>query len=196
MIIFTVRQDKMNKEAILEGLLFVVGDDGLTIDQIKAILNIDEQEVNDLINKLKERYCQGNHGLQIQYLGNTYKFTTKDEHRPYYQKLIETEESNSLSQAALETLAIIAYNEPVTRISVNEIRGIDSGQMVRKLVAKGLVEEIGRSDLPGRPILYKTTNEFLDYFGLSTASDLPVIKPEEKEIDEEIYLYQSQYKEE
>lgn len=186
----------MNKEAILEGLLFVVGEDGLTLKQIEETLEVTSIEAEDLIKKLTTRYEEDYHGIKIQYLGNTYKLTTKTEHKEYYQKLIHTEETNTLSQAALETLAIIAYNEPITRTSINEIRGVDSGQIVRKLVARGLVQEIGRSDLPGRPILYKTTNEFLDYFGLSSTKELPRIKKDETEtLEEETYLYKSQYKE-
>ena len=113
----------------------------------------------------------------------------------YYQKLIETPENNNLSQAALETLAIVAYNEPLTRMEVDEIRGVNSRDMLRKLVAKGLVKECGRSNLPGRPILYKTTSEFLDYFGLATLSDLPEIKID-KDNNDDTELFTSIYKEE
>ena len=117
-----------------------------------------------------------------------------------YQKLLENPETNTLSQAALETLAIIAYNEPITRMQIDKLRGVGSSQMIRKLVAKGLVKESGRSDLPGRPILYETTNDFLDYFGLSNIKELPdmekYIEASEAEIEEEKDLYTSKYKEE
>ena len=188
----------MNKVAILEGLLFVVGDDGLTINQMMDILEVSNEEAKELLSLLKEKYEKDDRGISMSFLGNTFKLTTKKEHREYYQRLIENEDSNVLSQAALETLAIIAYNQPVTRLDVNEIRGVDSGQMMRKLLAKGLLKEVGRSDAIGRPILYGTTAEFLDYFGLSTIEDLPKIeefKPEE-EINDEKDLYQSKYKEE
>ena len=186
----------MNKLAILEGLLFVVGDDGLTINQMMDILEIDNEEAKQLLGQLKEKYESADSGIRISFLGNTFKLTTKKEHREYYQKLIENEDSNVLSQAALETLAIVAYNQPLTRADVNEVRGVDSAQMIRKLVAKGLLKEAGRSEGIGRPILYATTSEFLDYFGLSTIEDLPAIEElkveeEEKETD----LYQSKYKE-
>ena len=185
----------MNKLAVLEGLLFVVGDEGLTINQVMEILEVENEEAKELLNKLKEKYSSDDSGIKISFLGNTFKLTTKKEHREYYQKLIETEESNVLSQAALETLAIVAYNQPLTCSAINEIRGIDSHQMLRKLVAKGLVKEAGRSDGIGRPILYATTLEFLDYFGLSTIEELPKIE-EFKEIEqEETDLYESKYKE-
>ena len=133
-------------------------------------------------------------GLHIQILGDSFKLTTKKEHRYYYEKLLVNSESNTLSDSALETLAIIAYNEPVTRVAVDEIRGVMTGPIIRKLVAKGLVKEDGRSNQPGRPILYRTTKEFLDYFGLKDISELPKIEIEKD--DSEVDLYKSKYNEE
>lgn len=190
----------MENKAILEGLLFVVGEDGLNIDQIKDVLQIEEDEAKQLILDLKEDYSSEKRGLRIDFLGNKIKLTTKPEHKEYYQKLLENPETNALSQASLETLAIIAYNQPVTRLDVDELRGVSTGQMIRKLVAKGFVKEGGRSNLPGRPILYETTNEFLDYFGLSSIEDLPdmrdFITTTEEETEEDVDLYHSKYKEE
>lgn len=187
----------MSKIAVLEGLLFVVGEDGLTINQIMDILAISTEEAKELVSALKEKYESETSGIRINFLGNTFKLTTKKEHREYYQKLIENPESSVLSQAALETLAIIAYNQPVTRIDVDEIRGVGSSQMIRKLVAKGLIKEVGRSDAAGRPILYQTTSEFLDYFGLATIGDLPKMEDfVEKNIEvSDMDLYHSKYRE-
>ena len=187
--------EDVNKIGVLEGLLFVVGDDGLSLNQIMEILEVDKDTAYNLLNELEKRYEDKSCGLHIHILGDTFKLTTKKEHREYYEKLLFNEENNSLSNSALETLAIIAYNEPVTRIQVDEIRGVQSAQLIRKLVAKGLVKEDGRSNLPGRPILYKTTNEFLDYFGLGSISELPKI--EEQIVDDsEVDLYKSNYKDE
>ena len=188
----------MNKLAVLEGLLFVVGEDGLTINQIMDILEISNEEAKQLISELKEKYEADTSGIRINFLGNTFKLTTKKEHRSYYQKLIENPDSNVLSQAALETLAIIAYNQPVTRLDVDDIRGVSSSQMIRKLVAKGFIKEAGRSDSLGRPILYKTTSEFLDYFGLATIDDLPKMEQfiENNVEVSDTDLYHSKYKEE
>lgn len=190
----------MKNKAVLEGLLFVVGEDGLTLDQIEEVLEIPEEDVKNLVNELKHNYENEDRGLRIDFLGNRLKLTTKFEHREYYQKLLENPETNILSQAALETLAIIAYNEPITRMQIDKIRGVGSSQMIRKLVAKGLIKESGRSDLPGRPILYETTNDFLDYFGLSNIQELPdmaaYIEEAEQEPDDEKDLYTSKYKEE
>ena len=185
-----------NKLAALEGLLFVVGDDGLSINQMMEILEITHDEAIELINELKEEYENINRGIRIHFLGNTFKLTTKKEQQKYYQKLLVNEENNTLSNSALETLAIVAYNEPITRVEVDEIRGVQTAQMIRKLVAKGLLKECGRSELPGRPILYKTTSEFLDYFGLSDISELPKITPKSEQENNELDLYKSKYEEE
>lgn len=191
----------MNK-AVLEGLLFVVGEDGLTIEQIEDVLNIDEESAKNLIRELKHDYEDESRGLRIDFLGNRFKITTKFEHKEYYQKLIENPETNFLSQAALETLAIIAYNEPITRIQVDTLRGVGSTSIIRKLVAKGFIKEAGRSDVPGRPILYETTHEFLDYFGLASIEDLPDIdkihesfKEDESDANVSSDLYTSKYTE-
>ncbi len=188
----------MNK-AVLEGLLFVVGEDGLTLEQIEDVLEIDEETSKNLIMELKKDYEAEDRGLRIDFLGNRFKLTTKFEHKEYYQKLIENPETNTLSQAALETLAIVAYNEPITRVQVDAIRGVRSASIMRKLVAKGFIKESGRSEMPGRPILYETTNEFLDYFGLASTEDLPDISEivsEEVDEDDNTDLYSSKYIEE
>ena len=187
----------MNLEAVIEGMLFVVGDDGLSIEQLSNLLEVSDDEVKQLIRNLQEEYRSDKRGIRIDFLGDKIKLTTKKEHHQYYQKLLMNESSTSLSQAALETLAIIAYNQPITRIKIDNLRGIASGQMIRKLVAKGFVKEVGRSDLPGRPI-YETTSEFLDYFGLASINDLPDISEfmtnnEESSKEENIDLYQSKY---
>ena len=190
----------MNKKAILEGILFVSGDDGVSINQIKEVLEIEDDEVDKLIKELTDDYSKDDRGITLAYLGNRYKLTTKKEHKDYYKKLVEDAESNTLSNAALETLAIIAYNGPVTRLDVDKVRGVYSGQMIRKLVSKGLIEDKGRSELPGRPILYDTTDMFLDFFGLSSKSDLPsmdtFIKNNNDDPTDDVEdLYQSKYKE-
>lgn len=186
----------MNKKAILEGLLFVVGEDGLTIETIQDVLELNDEEAKILIMDLKKSYEAEDRGLRIDFLGNKFKLTTKVEHREYYQKLLESPETNTLSQAALETLAIIAYNEPITRMQISALRGVDTTQVIRKLVAKGFIKESGRSDLPGRPIMYETTSEFLDYFGLATIDDLPDMQQfiTEEEVDKDSDLYTSIYK--
>ena len=182
-------------EGILEGLLFVQGDTGLTLKEVMSILEINEEEAKELVYRLKSSYENENRGLRLNYLGNTFKLTTKQEHKEYYQKLLESPTTHVLSQAALEVLAIIAYNEPITRSRIDEMRGVDSVFIVRKLLAKGLIKETGRADAPGHPILYKTTDDFLDYFGLSSKEDLPDISEIVVDDDEEKDLFKSNNKE-
>lgn len=186
----------MNKQAVLEGLLFVVGDEGITLKNICEILEIEMEEAKSLLKSLREEYESDKRGIRISFLGETFKLTTKKEHKDYYQKLITTKGTNTLSQAALETLAIIAYNQPITRVEIDEARGISSMNMIRKLVAKDLIKIAGKSTLPGKPNLYRTTSEFLDYFGLATINDLPALNLEKEETEAEAQdLFTSIYKE-
>ena len=182
-------------EGILEGLLYVQGDTGLTLKEVMSILSLSEEEAKALVYKLKLAYEEEDRGLRLNYLGNTFKLTTKQEHKEYFEKLLESPSTHVLSQAALEVLAIVAYNEPITRAKIDEMRGVESVYVLRKLLAKGLLKEAGRSDMPGHPILYKTTDDFLDYFGLSTKEDLPDIENVVVEVDKEKDLFHSNYKE-
>ncbi|MBE6156312.1 MAG: SMC-Scp complex subunit ScpB [Firmicutes bacterium] len=171
---------------VLEGLLFVVGDEGVTLKEICETLEIDENTARRLLTELKKEYESELRGVKISFLGETFKLTTKKEHKEYYQKLVTTKEA-ILSQAQLEVLAIIAYNEPITRIEIDEIRGISSAYVVKKLLSKDLIKVVGKSDLPGKPNLYRTTREFLDCFGLSSINDLPDLAI--KDNDEEKALF-------
>ncbi len=184
----------MDLLGVLEGLLFIAGDEGITLEQITNILEINKDEAKELLVKLRQNYEAKDRGLRIRFLGNAFKLTTKEEHKSYYQKLILTPESNNLSQSALEVLAIIAYNEPITRAEIDAYRGVSSDYTIRKLLAKGLIKESGKSSMPGRPNLYKTTSEFLDYFGLATIDDLPKIEENNNEASDE-ELFTSIYKE-
>ena len=185
----------MNKKAILEGILFIVGDEGIKLDEIKNILEVNDEEIKELLINLKKDYESSDRGLRISYLGNSFKLTTKEEHKEYYEKLITDNKTTTLSTAALEVLAVIAYNEPITRLKIDEIRGVNSSQLVRRLLARGFIKVCGREDTIGKPNLYKTTEDFLDYFGLSSKDDLPKIDFKEREVDNNIDLYDSTYKE-
>ncbi len=187
----------MNLKGVLEGILFVVGDEGITLKKICEIMDISLEEAKDLLKDLKSSYENEERGIRISYLGDAFKLTTKQEHKEYYKKLVENPENHLLSASALEVLAIVAYNQPITRVEIDEMRGVASGHMVRRLVAKGMLKEAGKSTMPGRPNLYKTTSDFLDYFGLATISDLPTIDMKKYESDEqEKDLFTSIYKEE
>ena len=184
----------MNLVAVLEGLLFVSGEEGLSIEKAMALLEVDEKQLMKLLKELEDTYNSESRGLRLDFLGKTIKITTKKEHKEYYTKLLE-EDDSLLSQAALETLAIVAYNQPITRIQVDEIRGVSSSHIVRKLLSRNLIQELGKSELPGRPNLYGVTAAFMDYFGLASLEELPkLIEPTEEEIDD-ADLFSTRYNE-
>lgn len=180
---------------VVEGILFLVGDEGITLERLTEVLELPEEKVKELLRVLYQDYNSNQRGIQLEVLGNKFKLTTKKIHKSYYEKLTETEINDSLSPAALETLAIIAYNQPITRMGVDEIRGINSGHLMRKLLLRNLIKDMGRADSPGRPILYGVTDEFLDYFGLQSIDELPEIERIES-VDEDTNLFDSKYKEE
>ena len=165
----------MELVGVLEGLLFINGSAGLSYQELQELLNVDEIGLKELIEELSSTYSNPKRGIQLEVLGNRLKLVTKPEHKQFYQTLVQKEENSKLSPSALETLAIIAYNQPITRLMVDEIRGVGSTYVMRKLVLKNLIKEVGKSDLPGRPILYGVTDQFLDYFGLKSLDDLPKI---------------------
>lgn len=184
-----------NFKAIIEGLLFISGEDGLTLKEITNTIEIEEEQVINLIKELYKDYENDDRGIKLEYLGNHFKLTTKSKHKEYYKKLIESEENSELTQSSLETLAIIAYNSPITRIDIDNIRGVNSSYIIRKLLLKGLIEETGKSDAPGKPRLYSITSKFLDYFGLGSIDELPKIDIEDIDSDDETSLFESKYKE-
>jgi segregation and condensation protein B len=186
----------MNYKAIIEGLLFVSGNEGLSLKQICDITEKTKEEVSEIIKQLYSDYESIERGINIEFLGNKFKLTTKLDHKDFYKKLIKDEQNSTLSQSALETLAIIAYNGPITRIEIDEIRGVNSSYVIRRLLLKGLIEAVGKSDIAGKPIIYNVTTNFLDYFGLGTIQELPEInltnlKNENFELD----LFNSKYTE-
>ena len=185
----------MNLLGVLEGILFAVGDEGITLKTLCETMDIDNEQAKDLLKQLQQRYESDAYGIRISFLADAFKLTTKSEHAQYYQKLLNSSETQSLSETALEVLAIIAYNQPITRSLIDEMRGVASAHIVRKLCARGLVKISGKSNMPGRPNLYSTTSEFLDYFGLSTIADLPKIESDTETIDQETELFTSIYKE-
>ena len=185
----------MQKISVLESILFIAGEDGITLKDIMDVLEVDKDNALVLLNELANEFKKEEHGISLECFGDKYKFVTKKANKEYIEKLVEIEENDYLSQSALETLAIIAYNEPITRISIDAIRGVNSSYVVRKLVLKDLIKEVGKSDLPGRPILYGTTSRFLDYFGLTSKEDLPKLSLVDESEVTETNLFDSKYKE-
>ncbi len=182
-------------KAVLEGLLFVTGEDGLDKNEIGRLLGINLDEVDNLLNELKNDLESEGRGLKLVFLGNKYKLSTKEEHKKYYELLVDKEISTTLTQSALETLVIIAYKQPISVGMIDEIRGVSSRDMVRKLLFRGLIDLAGRSNMPGKPMLYKTTNKFLDYFNLKSIEELPTLSIPDEVEDDENDLFLSKYSE-
>ncbi|MEI7024607.1 SMC-Scp complex subunit ScpB [Paenibacillus sp. y28] len=160
-------------KSVIEGLLFVAGDEGLDARQMAEVVQQEPLLVTELVRDLQQEYANSARGLQIVEIAGTYQLATLPEHAPFFERLAFSPGRSSLSQAALETLAIIAYKQPITRIDIEEIRGVKSERALQTLTAKDLIEEKGRAEAVGRPILYGTTKAFLDYFGLSGLESLP-----------------------
>jgi segregation and condensation protein B len=173
----------INWKGILESLLFAAGDEGLSIKQIMSVLEIDELQATEIVQDIKHEYeNQSSRGIMLIEIAGTFQLATKKEHAVYLKKLVESPSSASLSQAALETLAIIAYKQPITRAEIEEIRGVKTERPLQTLTSKALIKEVGRAEGTGRAYLYGTTKEFLDYFGLSHIEELPQL-PDQTEDD-------------
>ncbi len=164
-------------KSVIEALLFVSGEP-LSAQQIAGILEADEQDVVVLLKEIKADCERENRGFFLLEIAGGFIFSTRAEHAGYIEKLIKPR-LNTLSQAALETLAIISYHQPVTRSEIEEIRGVKCDSSLNTIMERGLIDEAGRKEAPGRPILYKTTPEFLKYMGLKSLDDLPKIKKDE-----------------
>ena len=162
-----------NYISVLEGLLFVAGDDGISLEEASYILELERSAVRQLLDELKKRLEDENSGLELLLTASHYKLVTKASLKSYIEKYAVSPYSSQLSQASLETLAIIAYKQPVTRVDIESIRGVQSSGSIQKLLLRDLIEEAGRLDSPGRPKLYKTTAYFMDYFGLESLDALP-----------------------
>lgn len=162
-----------NIEAIVEGLLYIVGDDGVKIEQLALTIDKTLEDTEVILKNIQNKYASEIYGIELVAYGKNYKFVSKKDVYPYAQELFHTAKQNTLSQSALETLAIIAYRQPITRIEIEELRGVGADMMLRKLLARNLIKEAGRSDAPGRPILYEVTEEFMDSFKLYTLNELP-----------------------
>ncbi len=171
-------------KSAMEGLIFVSGDEGIEARTISEIMELEVELVQELLNELKEDFQQTSRGMQIIEIAGAYQLTTLPQHAVYYERLATSPNQATLSQAALETLAIIAYKQPITRAEIEEIRGVKCEKAINTLIGKKLIQETGRAETPGRPILYGTTKEFMDYFGLRHIGDLPPIPA--VQVDEEV----------
>lgn len=180
--------------SVIEGMLYIYGDEGITIKDIADTLEITKKEAYELMDELLSLYASKTvKGVDICDFGGTYKMVTLSQNDVYYKKMMTTS-GRKLSKSALETLAIVAYYQPVTRIRIEEIRGVGCESMIRKLLAQALIKEVGREDSPGKPVLYGVTDEFMDAFNLKSLDELPELKEIESEFDEED-IFNTKYQE-
>ncbi len=176
-------QDDLKIEAIVEGLLYIAGEEGLKAAKLAAVMECDEDSILSVLKLIQKKYERNDRGIKLVNYAANYKFVTKDAVYPYAQKLLNNAKPQSLSPSAMETLAIIAYKQPITRVEIEELRGVGCEMMLKRLLARELIREAGRSEAPGKPILYEVTDEFMDSFKLEDLGQLPDLPQydEEKE---------------
>lgn len=175
--------DIKEMEAIVEGLLFAAGDP-VPLVKIAEILELDKATAKRLLDNMSIRIQNSLRGILMREVDGSYQLCTRPEHFEYISRLAEPRQKQTLSQAAFETLAIIAYNQPVTRARIEAIRGVNSDSSIATLLERGLIKEAGRLDSPGRPLLYETTGEFLRSFGFRSVKDLPMLELDKMASDE------------
>lgn len=181
--------EQFNNNALIEGLIFISGDEGISYQQIAKQLNLDFKVVNEIIAEMKHNLdIEDSRGICLMMTGNIVKFTTKYQHATKYYHLFK-DQTRKLSTAALETLAIIAYQGPIVKSGIEKIRGVSSDAMIAKLKAQELIIEVGKSDLPGKPFLYAVSQQFLDYFHLKSLKNLPPLPDSFFVQDEETNLF-------
>lgn len=177
-----MEQDTLaRQQALIEGILLAVGEEGISDAQLMDVLALPQEEFQGVLSLLQEKYDSASSGMEMSHFGGRYRLLSKAMVEPYLKVLFQEEQQAKLSSAALETLAIIAYKQPITRIEIEEIRGVSADVMLRKLQAKDLIKEVGRSDALGKPILYSTTDHFMDAFQLEDLGELPSLPQYEKE---------------
>ena len=174
-----INNDKLIKE--ISALLFAVADP-ISKDKLVELTGASEEDVLKAVVSLKSLLTQYT-GLMVITLEDKYQMVTRDEYYDLIKNALEQKKNTPLSQAALETLAVIAYNQPVSRAFIEQVRGVDSSSSVSSLLGKGLIEEAGRLNLPGKPISFKTSDSFLRAFGLESLADLPSVESMQQEIN-------------
>lgn len=181
---------------MIESFLFLVGDEGLTVKQLTVLTERKESEVNSAIEWLRLSYEQRTEsGITLKLFGGAYRLVTKAEFADDIKRLLENPSPKSMTQASLEVLAIIAYRQPVTRVEIDDLRGVKSEGPISTLIAKGLIMEKGRSEGSGRAILYGTTDLFLDRFGLESLKELPPLQQEEDSATGDTDLFMTKFQE-
>jgi len=164
---------ELTLKAIMEGILFVFGEEGVCLQQFSDALAIEPLQIKTILDEMMINYRQEHYGFELVVTNDRYKFITKPAVHDPVQRILALSKTRQLSQSALETLAIIAYRQPITRTDIEEIRGVGCELMLKKLQSIDLIQEAGRSEAVGKPILYEVTEEFLDVFKLMDLTQLP-----------------------
>lgn len=180
----------MNNEILslmpaVEAVLFASGEP-VSIDRFTTVFSLSVDEINEVMTALKERLDKSGAGVELVKLANAYQLCSRSEYSDYIRKVADMHRKTPLSQAAFEVLAVVAYNEPVTKSFIEQVRGVDCSSTVTTLIEKGLLEERGRLELPGKPLLYGTTKNFLRSFGISDLSELPPLPHDEGKLNADI----------
>ncbi len=171
--------ESIGLRATIEAMIFA-GGDPVSCERMADVLGVDRNTIDSVCSELNEFYEKNGSALRVVKLGGQYQMTTRDEYAPIIRTLLDLKKDAPLSGAAMEVLAVIAYNEPVTKNFIERVRGVDCSGVVNTLLARGLIEERGRLDLPGRPMQYATSPNFMRCFGLESMGELPEI-PDETE---------------
>ena len=172
-------------QALIESIMFAAGYP-MKYEKLASVIGITPSEVKKHVSEIAERYnSEGSHGIMVLLFPETCQFCTKEQYAPYIKEALGIKRGGNLSASSMEVLAIVAYNQPVTRTFVDLVRGVDSNYAMNSLIDKALIEATGRLDAPGRPMLYSTTDKFLRVFGLSSLKDLPeveMLRPTEEQM--------------
>ena len=169
------KQTDLSVESVVEAVLFA-SDEPLTVERLANIVGTSVKQIRRNVKNLNDKYEANNNAFRIEQIAGGYQMLTLSSYNHWLQKLLRARSESKLSPAALETLAIIAYKQPVIRTDIEAIRGVAVGEIVRGLMYKGLVKIVGRAEVLGRPMLYGTTKKFLEVFGLNSLKDLPKIE--------------------
>ena len=164
-----------NPAATIEAIMFAAGYP-MKYEKLAEVLSLTPSEIKRYVSELAEKYNDDEHGIMILMFPETCQFCTKEQHLPLIKEALGIKRGGNLSNSSMEVLAIVAYNQPVTRSFVDLVRGVDSNYAMNSLIDKGLIENCGRLDAPGRPMLYGTTDKFLRVFGISSVNELPEIE--------------------
>lgn len=181
-------------KSVIESILFLSGE-SVEVERLAQVLQVEEDSIYDAVRGLNETYTQYNSGLFITQIDDAYQMCTVAENAPYIEQYLKKPSKKILTQPIIETLAIIAYSQPITKVQIEDIRGVRSDHTMNKLIEFNLICEVGRLNVIGKPILFGTTGEFLRHFGFASIDEMPKVKEEliqrfKEEVHEEIDYYE------